>query len=186
MITTNDLKNGMTIEYEGELYKILFFQHVKPGKGQAFVKTKLKNLDTGSTIEKTFRAGEKVKQAILDFKNMQFLYKDVHYIFMDTNTYEQIPISEKNIGDKKDFLKENMEVNVAFYEGRPVSIDLPIFIEAEIVKTQPGVKGDTVGSSYKPAKIETGANIQVPLFINEGDMVKVDTRSGEYMTRVSK
>ncbi len=186
MVTTNDLKNGMTIEYEDNLYKVLFFQHVKPGKGQAFVKTKLKNLDTGAIIEKTFRSAEKVKQAILDFRNMQFLYKDIHYIFMDTETYEQVPISEKNIEDKKDFLEENMEVKVAFYEGRPISIDLPIFIETEIIKTQPGVKGDTVGSSFKPAKIKTGAMVQVPLFINEGDIIKVDTRTGEYITRISK
>ncbi|MGM0366203.1 MAG: elongation factor P [Actinomycetota bacterium] len=186
MITTNDLKKGMTVEYEGQLYKVLFFQHVKPGKGQAFVKTKLKNLLSGATIEKTFRAGEKIEQAILDTKKMQYLYKDQHYIFMDTQTYEQIPLSQNSIEEKEDFLKENMEVSVVFYKGKPIEVELPIFLEAEVVKTQPGLKGDTVGSSTKPAKIETGADVQVPLFINEGDIIKIDTRSGEYIERVTK
>ncbi len=186
MITTNDLKKGMTIEYEGKLYKVLFFQHVKPGKGQAFVKTKLKNLDSGATTDKTFRAGEKIEQAVLESKRMQYLYKDHHYIFMDTETYEQVPLSEASLEDKKDFLKENMEVSIVFYKGKPIEVELPIFIEAKISKTQPGLKGDTVGSSNKPAKIETGADVQVPLFINEGDIVKIDTRTGQYMERVTK
>ncbi len=186
MITTNDLKKGMTIEYEGKLYKILFFQHVKPGKGQAFVKTKLKDLGSGATIEKTFRAGEKIEQAVLDTKKMQYLYKDQHYIFMDTSTYEQIPLSEDSIADKKDFLKENMEVSVIFYKGKPIEVELPIFIEAEVVQTQPGLKGDTVGTSNKPATTDTGAQVQVPLFINEGDSIKIDTRTGAYIERVTK
>ncbi|MCG9479645.1 MAG: elongation factor P [Actinomycetia bacterium] len=186
MITSNDLKNGMTIEYDGQLFKILFFQHVKPGKGAAFVKTKLKNLNSGATIEKTFRAGEKIEQAILETKKMQYLYHDVHYIFMDTQTYEQIPLGSGSLEDKKDYLKENMEVSVVFYKGEPIEVELPIFIEAEVTKTQPGIKGDTVGSSTKDAAVDTGAKLQVPLFINEGDIIKIDTRSGEYMERVTK
>lgn len=187
MISTNDFKNGMTVEYEGQLYEILYFQHVKPGKGGAFVRTKLKNLYTGAIIEKTFRAGEKVEQAILDTKKMQYLYKDEHhYYFMDTSTYEQIPINEYSIGDKKNFLLENMEVTVIFYKGKPISIELPIFIEAKVAKTEPGVKGDSVSTNFKPAELETGAKIQVPLFVEKGDIVKVDTRSSEYITRVNK
>ncbi len=186
MITSNDLKNGMTIEYDGQLFKVLFFQHVKPGKGQAFVKTKLKNLGTGSTIEKTFRAGEKMDQAVLETKKMQYLYKDQHYIFMDMQTYEQIPLSEESLEGKKEFLKENMEVSVVFYKGKPIEVDLPIFVEAEVVKTQPGLKGDTVGTANKPAKIDTGTDLQVPLFINEGDIIKIDTRTGQYIERVTK
>lgn len=186
MITTNDFKNGMTVEYEGQLFKILFFQHVKPGKGAAFVKTKLKNLNTGSTIEKTFRAGEKIEQAILETKKMQYLYRDVHFVFMDSETFEQIPLSPESLEDKKEYLKENMEVSVVFYKGKPIEVELPIFIEAKIVNTQPGIKGDTVGTATKEATIETGAKIQVPLFVNQGDIVKVDTRSGQYMERANK
>ncbi|MBU4450796.1 MAG: elongation factor P [Actinobacteria bacterium] len=186
MITTNDLKNGMTLNYEDALYEVLYFQHVKPGKGGAFVRTKLKNLYTGANIEKTFRAGEKVEQAILETKKMQFLYKDDHFNFMDTGTFEQIPISEEYIGENEKFLLENMEVTIKFYKGNPISIELPIAIESKIIETEPGAKGDTVNQSFKPAVIETGAKIQVPIFINEGDVIKIDTRTGEYITRVSK
>lgn len=186
MITTNDLKNGMTLDYEDALYEVLYFQHVKPGKGGAFVRTKLRNLYNGVIIEKTFRAGEKIQQAILETKKMQFLYKDEHYNFMDTETFEQIAIPEESIQDKKRFLLENIEVTIVFYKNEPISIDLPITIEAKVVDTEPGVKGDTVSNTFKPAKIETGAKIQVPLFINEGDIIKIDTRTGEYTTRVSK
>ena len=186
MITTNDLKNGMTLNYEGSLYEVLYFQHVKPGKGGAFVRTKLKNLNTGAIIEKTFRAGEKVEQARLETRKMQYLYKDEHYNFMDNETFEQIPISKEHVGSKEKFLLENMEVTIVFYKGSPISIELPIAIESKVVKTEPGVKGDTVSQSYKSAEIETGAKIMVPLFINEGDIIKIDTRSGEYITRVSK
>ncbi len=184
MITTNDLKNGMTINHEDVLYEVLYFQHVKPGKGGAFVRTKLKNLYTGAIIDKTFRAGEKIEQAILETKKMQFLYKDDHYNFMDTETFEQVAIPEENISDKKKFLLENLEVTIIFYKSKPISIELPIAIEAKVIKTEPGVKGDTVSNVLKPAEIETGAKIQVPLFINEGDVIKIDTRTGEYITRV--
>jgi len=186
MISSNDFKNRITINYEDILYEILYFQHVKPGKGGAFVRTKLKNLNNGSIIDKTFRAGEKVEQAILETKKMQYLYKDEHYIFMDSKTYEQIPLNEEQIGDNKKFLLENIEVTIQFYKEKPISINLPIFIKAKVVKTEPGVKGDTISASLKSAEIETGAKIQVPLFINEGDVVKIDTRSGEYITRVKK
>jgi len=186
MISTNDLKNGMAINYEDSLFEVIYFQHVKPGKGGAFVRTKLKNLITGANIEKTFRAGEKIEQAILETKKMQFLYKDEHYNFMDSETFEQIVISEDSIGDKKKFLLENLEVTIVFYKDSPISIDLPLAIESRVLKAEPGVKGDTVSNTFKPAEIETGAKIQVPLFINEGDIIKIDTRSGEYITRVSK
>ncbi len=184
MISTSDFRNGITIIYEGSLYKIIYFQHVKPGKGGAFVRTKLKNLSSGSTIEKTFRAGEKMEQAILETKKMQFLYRDQHYNFMDMQNYEQIQLSEDQVSGEKNYFLENMELSVVFHNGKPISIELPIFIEAKVVETEPGIKGDTVGTSFKPAKIETGGMVQVPLFINSGDMIKVDTRTGEYMTRV--
>jgi len=185
MISTSDFKNGMTIVYDSQLCKILYFQHVKPGKGGAFVRTKLKDLNTGTIIDKTFRAGEKMEQAILETKKMQYLYKDQHYNFMDTRTYEQIQLSEKIIEDQKDYLLENMEIAVIFYKGKPISVDLPITIETKVVKTEPGIKGDTVSSNFKPAVIETGAKVMVPLFINTGDVIKIDTRNGEYLTRVS-
>lgn len=186
MITTNDFKNGMTINYEETLYEVLYFQHVKPGKGGAFVRTKLKNLDNGTIIEKTFRAGEKIEKAILETKKMQYLFRDEHYNFMDLKTYEQIPLSEKQVEQNQEFLVENMEVSITFYKGNPISIELPVAIEAKITRTEPGVKGDTVSTTFKPAEIETGAKIQVPLFINEGDLIKIDTRTGEYITRISK
>lgn len=184
MISTSDFKNGLTIIYDNTLYKILYFQHVKPGKGGAFVRTKLKNLDSGATLDKTFRAGEKMEKAILETKKMQFLYKDEHYNFMDMANYEQIQLSEDQVSDEKDYFLENMELSVVYHNDRPISIELPIFIEASVVETEPGIKGDTVGTSFKPAKIETGAKVQVPLFINDGDRVKIDTRTGEYITRV--
>ncbi len=186
MISTSDFKNGMTVLYEGRLYRILYFQHVKPGKGGAFVRTKLKDLTTGAIIDRTFRAGEKMEQAILETRNMQYLYRDEHYIFMDTKNYEQIRISENFIEEQKEYLIDNMEVAVVFYEGKPISVELPINIKARVVETEPGLKGDTVSSSSKPAKIESGAKVMVPLFINKGDIIKIDTRTGEYITRVNK
>ncbi len=186
MITTNDLKNGMAINYEDTLYEVLYFQHVKPGKGSAFVRTKLKNLKNNAIIEKTFRAGEKIEKAILETKKMQYLYRDEHYNFMDLKTYEQISLGENQVHENKKFLLENIDVAVTFYKGEPISIELPVAIEAQIMKTEPGVKGDTISNTFKPAEIGTGANIQVPLFINEGDIIKIDTRTGEYITRISK
>jgi len=185
MISTSDFKNGITIVYDNQLYKILYFQHVKPGKGGAFVRTKLKDLNTGAIIDKTFRAGEKMEQAILETKRMQYLYKDQYYNFMDIKTYEQIQLNENILEEQKDYLLENMELAVIFYKGKPISIELPLSIEAKIIKTEPGIKGDTVSSSFKPAVIETGAKVMVPLFINIGDVIKIDTRNREYITRVS-
>lgn len=184
MITSNDLKNGMAIEYDGDLLEVIYFQHVKPGKGGAFVRTKLKNLLTGAIFEKTFRAGEKLNQAILETKKMQYLYKDGHYNFMDNTNYEQMSLDENQIGDRKYFLLENMDVSMVFYKGKAISIQLPTFVEVKITDTEPGIKGDTVSSSFKPAEIETGAKVQVPLFIEKGDLIRVDTRTGEYITRV--
>ena len=184
MISSNDFKNGMTIEYDGDLLEIIYFQHVKPGKGGAFVRTKLKNLITGSIYEKTFRAGEKVKQAILETKKVQFLYKDEHYNFMDNETFEQFSLDEQQIGDKKLYLLENLEITMIFYKGKPISLELPTFIDAKITNTEPGIKGDTVSSSFKPAEIATGARVNVPLFIENGDTIRIDTRTGEYITRV--
>lgn len=184
MISTSDFKNGITIIYEGKLYKILYFQHVKPGKGGAFVRTRLKDLDSGTTIEKTFRAGEKVEQAILETRKMQYLYRDDHYNFMDMKTFEQVHLGQELLSSEKDYLLENMELTLVYHDGRPISVELPITIESEVIDTEPGIKGDTVGTSFKPAKIETGATVQVPLFINTGDRIRIDTRTGEYMTRV--
>jgi len=185
MISTSDFKNGITIVFDNQLYKILYFQHVKPGKGGAFVRTKLKDLKSGAIIEKTFRAGEKVEQAIMETKKMQYLYKDQYYNFMDIRTYELIQLNEKALEDKKNYLMENMELTVIFYKNKPISIELPISIEAKVIKTEPGIKGDTVSLSFKPAEIETGVKVMVPLFINVGDTVRIDTRNGEYLTRVS-
>ncbi len=185
MISTSDFKNGLTIIYDYHLYKILYFQHVKPGKGGAFVRTKLKDLNSGAIIEKTFRAGEKMEQALLETRKMQYLYRDQYYNLMDVKTFEQIQLSGDIIGGSRDYLLENMELSVIFYKGKPISIELPIFIEARVTKTEPGIKGDTVSSSFKPAEIETGAKTQVPLFINTGDIIKIDTRTGDYITRTS-
>ena len=184
MISSNDIKNGIAIEYNGDLLEVIYFQHVKPGKGPAFVRTKLKNLINGAIFEKTFRSGEKFEQAILETKKMQFLYKDEHYVFMDNSTYEQVSLDEKQIENKKNYLMENMEVSIVFFKGNAISIDLPTFIEAKVVNTEPGLKGDTVSSSFKPAEIETGAKVAVPLFIENGNIIRVDTRTGDYITRV--
>lgn len=184
MISSNDLKNGIAIEYDGDLLEVIYFQHVKPGKGPAFVRTKLKNLMNGAIFEKTFRSGEKFEQAILETKKMQYLYKDEHYIFMDNSTYEQVSLDEKQIEDKKNYLMENMEVSIVFFKENAISIELPTFIEAKIINTEPGIRGDTVSSSFKPAEIETGAKVQVPLFIENGNIIRVDTRTGDYITRV--
>jgi len=185
MISTSDFKNGITIVFDNQLYKILYFQHVKPGKGGAFVRTKLKDLQSGATIDKTFRAGEKMEQVILETRKMQYLYKDQYYNFMDIRTYELIQLNAKALEEKKNYLMENMELTVIFYKNKPISIELPISIEAKVIKTEPGIKGDTVSLSFKPAEIETGAKVMVPLFINAGDTIRIDTRNGEYLTRIS-
>ena len=185
MATTSDFRNGMTLVLDGEIWTIVEFQHVNPGKGGAFVRTKLKNLQTGRVIDRTFRSGEKVEDVRVERKSMQYLYQsEGHYVFMDNETYEQVSISDDMIGDKKLFLKEGQVVDVLFDGETPVGVELPFFVELAVTKTEPGVRGDTASGGSKPATLETGAVIQVPLFIEEGDILKVDTRTGEYIERV--
>jgi elongation factor P len=185
MITANDFKNGTVIRRDGEMFQVVSFQHVKPGKGGAFVRTKLKSVTTGKVVEVRFRSEEEVEDVRLERRGMQFLYStDDIYYFMNMETYEQVPLPESSVEDVLGFLKEGMDLEVLLDGSTPVTVELPTFVELEIAETDPGVKGDTVSGGSKPAKLETGAVIQVPLFINEGDIVRVDTRSKEYVTRV--
>jgi len=184
-IDTSQLRNGLKIEIDGEPFVMTYFQHVKPGKGGAFVRTKIKNLRTGRQLEKTFRAGEKVSEAEVEDRKMQYLYQDGDsFVFMDQETYDQIPFSSEQIGDARKYLKENLEVGVVFWKGNPINIDLPSFIEAIVSQCDPGLKGDTASGATKPATLETGAVVQVPLFIKEGEAIRVDTRSNGYVERV--
>jgi elongation factor P len=186
-LDTSQLRNGLKIELDGNPFVVTYFQHVKPGKGGAFVRTKVKNLLTGRVLERTFRSGEKFQEADVEDRWMQYLYMDGQdRIFMDNQSYDQIPLPDDVIGDAAKFLQENMEVEVLFWRGKPVNIELPAFVEAVVTKSDPGLKGDTSSGATKLATIETGAVLQVPLFINEGDVVRVDTRTGEYTERVSK
>lgn len=185
MATTADFRNGMTLVINGDLYWIVEFLHVKPGKGGAFVRTKLKNVKTGRVIDRTFRAGEKIEEARLDRRSMQFLYSaDEQLYFMDMETYEQISLDEKLVGDGVKFLKEGNSIDTLFWGDNPVGAEMPLFVELEVTSTIPGVKGDTASGGSKPATLETGAEVQVPLFIKEGEKVKIDTRTGEYLERV--
>ncbi|NLZ93221.1 MAG: elongation factor P [Firmicutes bacterium] len=185
MISTSDFRTGLTIELDGEVYVIIDFQHVKPGKGAAFVRTKLKNAKTGSTTERTFRAGEKMERAIMDRREMQYLYNSGDdYFFMDTETYEQLSLSSEQLGNDIKYLKENMNINVLFYQGQVFGIELPYFVELTVAETEPGIKGDTASGGSKPATMETGLVVQVPFFINAGDVLRIDTRTGEYIERV--
>jgi len=184
-VSTAEFKKGLKIQFDGAPYTIVDFQHVKPGKGGAFVRTKLKHMKLGRVIDNTFRAGEKVELVDFEEKRMQYLYKDDRYHFMDLDTYDQISLSAEEVGDARDFLKENTEVEILFIDASPVTVELPNFIELQIVTTDPGIRGDTASGGSKPATLETGAVVQVPLFLNEGDVVKVDTRSGEYLGRVA-
>jgi elongation factor P len=182
--STADFRKGLKIELEGEPYVITDFLHVKPGKGGAFVRTKLKSLITGNVIDRTFRSGEKVQTPALDERNMQYLYQEGKvYHFMDNDTYEQLTLTEDQLGEDSNFLPENVQVKIIFHNGQPIGVELPFFVELTIVKTEPGVRGDTARGGTKPATVETGAVIQVPLFLNEGDVIKVDTRTGEYIER---
>ncbi|MEY2609610.1 MAG: elongation factor P [Acidimicrobiia bacterium] len=184
-ITTNDLKNGITLELDNGLFQVVEFQHVKPGKGGAFVRTKLRNLRTGNVFDKTFNAGIRVEQAILEKKDMQFLYRDGDdYVFMDTETYDQMTVSPVALGEAGDYMIESMVAIIAIHNGEIVSVEIPAAVELTIANTEPGIQGDRVSGARKPAELETGKVIQVPLFVNIGDKVKVDTRSGEYITRV--
>jgi elongation factor P len=185
MVSTNDLKNGMVLNIEGQLWQVQFFQHHKPGKGQAVVRSKLKNVRTGAVVERTFNAGVKVDQAILDKREMTYLYHDgTSCVFMDSQTYDQMPIDDSILGEDRQWLVENQSVYVSMYEGKPISVELPASVELSIKHTDPGVKGDRVSGATKIATLETGATLQDPLFVETGDRVKVDTRSGEYLTRV--
>ena len=184
---TKNFRNGLKIEIDGQPWVITYFQHVKPGKGNAFTRTKLKNLIDGRVLERTFKSGETVGVPDLDSRQMQYLYGDGEmYTFMDTDNYEQVGLSGDTLGTDTQFLKENMVIDVLFYEGKAISVDLPTFVELEITSTEPGVKGDTATGAVKPATVETGATINVPLFLNEGDVIKIDTRTGDYVERVNK
>jgi elongation factor P len=184
-ITTNDLKNGITLELDNGLFTVVEFQHVKPGKGGAFVRTKLRNLRNGNVFEKTFNAGIRVEQAILDKRDMQFLYKDgSDFVFMDTESYDQTTIPPAALGEAAEYLIEQAMAIIAYYNGEIVTVEIPASVELVIADTEPGVQGDRVSGAKKPATLETGKVIQVPLFVNVGDKVKVDTRSGDYITRV--
>jgi elongation factor P len=185
MATTNDLKNGMVLNIDGQLWAVVEFQHVKPGKGPAFVRTKLRNVESGKNVDKTFNAGTKVETANVDKRTMQYLYNDgTSYVFMDTGTYDQLEVSPDIVGDAKNFMLENQEAIVATNDGRVLFIELPASVELEITFTEPGLAGDSATGRTKPATLETGHEIQVPLFINQGEKVKVDTRDSSYLGRV--
>ena len=184
MISAGDFRNGVTFEMDGNVVQIIEFQHVKPGKGAAFVRTKIRNVISGAVTETTFNPTDKYPTAFVERKDMQYLYRDGDlYYFMDNETYENIPISASTLGDNFKFVKENMDVKVLSYKGNVFGVEPPFFIELEVTQTDPGFKGDTATNATKPATLETGAEIRVPLFINEGDHIKVDTRTGEYMER---
>ena len=185
MASTADFRNGLVLDIDGQLWQIVYFQHVKPGKGGAFVRTKLKHMRLGKVIDNTFRSGEKVELVEYEDKHMQYLYKDDRYHFMDTETYEQLSLSADEVGEARDYLKENIEVDVLYIDGSPTAVEVPNFVELAIARTDPGVRGDTAQGGTKPATLETGVVVQVPLFLNEGDVVKVDTRTGEYLGRVA-
>ncbi|MDD6222535.1 MAG: elongation factor P [Lachnospiraceae bacterium] len=185
MVAAGDFKNGITVEMDGGIWQIIEFQHVKPGKGSPFVRTKLKNIITGGVVEKTFRPTEKLPTAHIDKRDYTYLYQDGDlYNFMDTETYEQIALSKDTVGDSLKFVKENDIVKLDSHNGDVFAIEPPLFVELEITATEPGVKGNTATNATKPATVETGAEVMVPLFVNEGDKIKIDTRTGEYLSRV--
>ena len=184
MITAGDFKKGITIEWEGGVWNIVDFQHVKPGKGAAFVRTKIKNVMTGAVIERTFNPTDKMPRAIIDTNEMQYLYNDGDlYYFMDPETYEQEPLSKDAVEDAVKYVKENMNVTIRYFKGKAFSVEAPNFVDLEVTQTEPGFKGDTASNTYKPATVETGYELMVPLFINIGDVIKIDTRNGEYLSR---
>ena len=185
MVTAGDFKKGLTIEIDGQVWVIVDFQHVKPGKGAAFVRTKIKNVITGNVLEKSFSPTEKFPKAIVERKDMQYLYNDGElYYFMDMETYDQLPLNFDKVEEALPYMKENMEVSIKFFKGEAFSVEPPNFVEMEVTETEPGFKGDTATAGNKPAIIETGAKVMVPLFINQGDVIRIDTRTGEYMARV--
>ncbi len=185
MISVNDLKTGLTLEIDGGLWNVVEFMHVKPGKGAAFVRTKLKNAETGNVVEKTFRAGEKVAKATLDKRDMQYLYKEGNdYVMMDLESYEQISVAADKIGDGVKYLKENMNVAILLHGNNIIGIDIPNFVELEVIDTPPAEKGNTAQGGTKPATLETGAVVNVPFFVTNGTIIRVDTRTNEYLDRV--
>ncbi len=185
MAQASQIRNGMVLNMDNNLWQVVEFQHVQPGKGGAFVRTKIKNLQTGRVIERTFRADEKVNDVRVETKEMQYLYRDGDlFYFMDNETYEQVAIGNDLVGDAQNYLKEGETVEILFHGTDAVGIELPFFVELQVVETEPGIKGDTVSGATKPAKLETGATVQVPLFIEEGDVLKIDTRTGTYVERV--
>jgi elongation factor P len=184
VISSNDFRTGTTIEVDGGIYRVIEFMHVKPGKGAAFVRTKLKNVKTGAVKEQTFRAGEKVPRARIETREMQYLYNDGdNYTFMDTETYEQISINKSQLEYELNFLKENMNCYIVMHEGQAIGIDLPNTVELKVIQTEPGIRGDTATGGSKPATVETGYTLQVPFFVNEGDVLLIDTRTGNYISR---
>ena len=185
MISAGDFKNGVTLEIDGNVVQIIEFQHVKPGKGAAFVRAKLKNVISGGVVEKTFRPTEKFPQARIERQDMQYLYSDGDlYNFMNMETYDQIALNKETIGDALKFVKENEMVKICSHNGNVFAVEAPLFVELEVTETEPGFKGDTAQGATKPATVETGATVNVPLFVNTGDKIKIDTRSGEYLSRV--
>ena len=184
MVSAGDFRNGLTIEFEGNVYQVIEFQHVKPGKGAAFVRTKIKNIKSGGVVEKTFRPTEKCPQAHIERQEMQYLYADDMYHFMNTETYDQIDMTADQVGDSLKFVKENEMVKMLSHNGDVFAIEPPLFVELEITETEPGFKGDTAQGASKPAIVETGAQVSVPLFVETGDRISIDTRTGEYLKRV--
>jgi elongation factor P len=185
MISSNDFRNGVTIVIDGQLWTVIEFLHVKPGKGSAFVRTRLKNVKTGATVERTFRAGEKLERATVDNREMQMLYNDADgYHFMDNETFENVTLQRDLIGDPADFLKDGMKIDVQVHDGVAIGVQLPAHVELRVDETEPGFKGDTAQGTTKPAKLETGATVAVPLFVNEGDVIRIDTRDRRYIGRV--
>lgn len=184
MVSTNNLKNGMTLKLDGELWRVEYFQHVKPGKGGAFVRTTLKGVQSGKTVDRTFRAGEDVEQAILERRSLQYLYREgEHLVFMDTEHFEQTEVPATALGDADNWIKEGDTIELVFHEDEVVDVNLPAAVTLTVTETEPGMQGDRVSGATKPATLETGARVQVPLFIEEGEAIKVDTRSGEYLSR---
>jgi elongation factor P len=184
MISSNDLRNGITIMVDGQLWTVIEFLHVKPGKGSAFVRTRLKNVKAGTTLERTFRAGEKLERATVDNREMQMLYNDAEgYHFMDQESFENVTLQRELIGDPADFLKDGMVIDVQFHDGVPIGVDLPAHVELQVVETDPGFRGDTATNVTKPAKLETGATVQVPLFVESGNTIRIDTRDRRYIGR---
>lgn len=184
MISTNDFRNGVTVEIDGNAWQVVEFQHVKPGKGAAFVRAKMRNLQTGATVERTFNAGEKMPKAHVEKRSMEFLYQDGdEYHVMDMESFEQTSLTKEQLGSAFNFLKENMQVSVLSFQGNIFNVELPMSVELEVVATDPGIKGDTATGGSKPATLETGYIVKVPLFINVGDVLRIDTRSGDYIER---